>query len=218
MLTLYGDPCSVFVRKPLLLLREKGVAFKLDPIDLYGYTHIEFEAASPLGKIPALRDDDFTLADSSAICAYIEKLYPYPAFYPHSAQDYASALWWEEYADTVLFKALAACYYQAILMPLYKNKAPDLTAISHCLNVSLPPVARYLEQHIANKIYWVGNEFTIADVSIISMFFNMYHCGYALNAAHYPHLDRYLQLHFKRPSLQQAQQEMAYKLQQLTVS
>jgi len=64
MLILYGAPASVFVRKPRILLQEKRIEFAVDPINLYEYIHDEFRQASPLQKIPALRDGDFTLADS----------------------------------------------------------------------------------------------------------------------------------------------------------
>ncbi|WP_414092965.1 glutathione S-transferase family protein [Legionella feeleii] len=45
----------------------------------------EFEAISPLRKTPAFREGDYVLADSSAICAYLEKQYPSPSFYPTTA-------------------------------------------------------------------------------------------------------------------------------------
>lgn len=77
----------------------------------------EFEAISPLRKIPAFREGDYVLADSSAICAYLEKQYPSPSFYPTTAEALGKALWFEEYADTALFQAIAPCYYQTVLAP-----------------------------------------------------------------------------------------------------
>ncbi|WP_131781582.1 glutathione S-transferase family protein [Legionella gresilensis] len=112
---LYGDPASVFVHKPFALLVEKQIQFINDPITLYDYVNVAFLTASPLKKIPALQDGEFMLADSSAICAYLERKHPLPGFYPKDSQAYAQALWLEEYADTVLFTALAPIYYQRVL-------------------------------------------------------------------------------------------------------
>ena len=39
---------------------------------------------SPTGLIPAVSDGDFTLADSAAICAYLERLHPDHPLYPQA--------------------------------------------------------------------------------------------------------------------------------------
>lgn len=200
MLILYGAPGSVFVRKPHILLQEKQIDFIVDPINLYEYTHDEFKKASPLNKIPALRDGNFTLADSSAICAYIDKKYPNPSFYPNDPESYGQALWYEEYADTILFQAIAPCYYQTVLVRLYHHREPDKEAINTALDKQLPKVASYLENELINKQFLVGNQFTIADVSVVSMFMNMYLSGFPLNPVYWPNLSRYLESHFKRES------------------
>mgnify|MGYP000182048915 CR=1 FL=1 len=63
---LYGSSISPFVRKVLAVAGEKGVEITLKPVGV-GDRDPEFREASPLGKMPALRDDDYLLADSSAI-------------------------------------------------------------------------------------------------------------------------------------------------------
>jgi len=200
MITLFGSPASVFVRKPRILLEEKKVKFIIDPINLYQYISDEFKRASPLNKIPAFQDGSFTLADSSAICAYIDRKYPIPKFYPDSPEEYGKVLWFEEYADTVLFQTIAPCYYQTVLVPLYHDREPDQSAIDHALNYKLPPVAGYLESQLINREFFVGEKFTIADVAVVSMFLNMYLSGFSLDPSFWPNLCRYLGHHFKRES------------------
>ncbi|STX51435.1 Stringent starvation protein A [Legionella busanensis] len=202
---LYGDPASVFVHKPFVLLLEKQIRFVNDPITLYDYVNVAFLNASPLKKIPAIKDGKFMLADSSAICAYLERKYPTPGFYPNDAQDYAQALWFEEYADTVLFTALAPIYYQKVLAPLY-GRQTNLHAIETALNKQLPPVATFLDSQLIKKNYLVNNSFTIADVSVVSMFLNMDAVGFSLNKTTWPHLSAYLQHHFQRVSFKACQQ------------
>lgn len=212
MITLYGAPASVFVRKPRILLQEKQIEFISDPINLYEYVNPEFQQASPLNKIPALKDGDFTLADSSAICAYIEKKFPHPCFYPEDPEEYGKALWYEEYADTILFQAVAPCYYQTILVPLYHRRQPDKNAIDVALNQKLPQVVSYLEKQIADKYFFVGNQFSIADVAIVSMFMNMYFSGFPLNSAAWPSLSRYLEHHFARESFASCRKDLEEEL------
>ncbi|MGQ3887577.1 glutathione S-transferase family protein [Legionella sp. CNM-1927-20] len=209
---LYGDPASVFVHKPFVLLLEKQIHFVNDPITLYDYVNDNFLKVSPLQKIPALQDGNFMLADSSAICAYLERKYPTPCFYPKDSQAYAQALWFEEYADTVLFTALAPIYYQMVLAPLY-GKQTNLGAIETTLKQQLPPVATYLDNQLLNKKYLVNNNFTIADVSVVSMFLNMDLVGFPLNKMAWPHLSAYLDRHFKRTSFKVCQQAVKHALE-----
>lgn len=212
MLTIYGSPTSVFVRKPRILLQEKGIGFVIDPINLYEYINDSFIEASPLKKIPALRDGDFTLADSSAICAYINKKYPHPNFYPNDPEEFGKALWFEEYADTVLFQAIAPCYYQMVLVPLYHHRQPDKDSIHLSLSKQFPQVATYLENQLSNKEFLVGEQFTIADVAVVSMFLNMYFSGFPLDAQVWPNLSRYLIHHFKRESFNSCIKEIETEL------
>lgn len=74
-LTLYGAPLSPFVRKVRLLLAEKGLDYQLEAIVPFGQP-AWYREISPLGRIPALRDGDLALADSSVICQYLEERYP----------------------------------------------------------------------------------------------------------------------------------------------
>lgn len=97
MKILYGAPNSVFVRKPRILLQEKNIHFITAPVSPMLNLSEEFKAISPLGKIPVFKDEDFVLADSSAICAYIDAKYPTPPFYPKKPEELAQALWFEEY-------------------------------------------------------------------------------------------------------------------------
>jgi len=65
--TLYGVPLSPFVRKVRLCLQEKGLDYQLETV--MPFTPPDwYYAINPLGRIPALKDGDCTLADSSVIC------------------------------------------------------------------------------------------------------------------------------------------------------
>ena len=78
---IYGSVVSPFVRKLLGYLGEKGIEFELKGVGI-GDPDPGFRAASPLGKMPAMDDDGFLLADSSAIIQYGEAKLPVPALIP----------------------------------------------------------------------------------------------------------------------------------------
>ena len=78
---LYGSTMSPYVRKVAAFAAEKGMAFELKPTRLAD-PDPDFRAASPFGKMPALVDGDYKLADSSAIIHYLEAKYPEPELIP----------------------------------------------------------------------------------------------------------------------------------------
>ncbi len=81
----YGTSMSPFVRKVLVALYEKGATFDHKPV----FFHADdpgFQAASPVGKIPALDDDGYLLADSSAILHYLDAKLPTPGLIPAEAK------------------------------------------------------------------------------------------------------------------------------------
>lgn len=59
----------------------------------------DWRRVSPLGLIPVLQEDGFTLPDSSAICAYLDRRYPNHPLYPQEPKEFARALRLEEFVD-----------------------------------------------------------------------------------------------------------------------
>src|SRR5687767_772055 len=98
MLEILGVPFSAHTRKVLLALREKGMPFELVPL-IPLTPPAGFAELSPLGKIPVLRSPELTIADSSVICHYLERIHPTPSIYPSDAAQFARALWIEEFVD-----------------------------------------------------------------------------------------------------------------------
>ncbi|MEP6869666.1 MAG: glutathione S-transferase family protein, partial [Novosphingobium sp.] len=98
---IFGSLFSPFVRKVYLVAAEKGVAIEAGVGGPGNYTP-EFLAVSPFKKMPAMVDGDFSLADSTAICAYLDAKYPDPAVYPADPQQRGKVVWYEEVADTII--------------------------------------------------------------------------------------------------------------------
>ena len=78
---LYGSSLSPYVRKVLAFAGEKGIELELQPTG-FPNPGPEFLEASPFRKMPAFRDGDYALADSSAIIHYLEAKHPEPALIP----------------------------------------------------------------------------------------------------------------------------------------
>lgn len=172
----YGSSMSPFVRKVLAFAAEKGIAVESKPIGL-GSDDPEFLQASPFGKIPALRDGDFTVSDSSAIIAYLNALDPEPALIPAEPKARARAIWFDEFSDTLLFACGGKMFFNRVVAPRFLKRDGDLEAAARAEAEELPPLLDYLEKQIPASGFLVEDRLTLADIAVASPFVNLAHCG-----------------------------------------
>jgi glutathione S-transferase len=200
MPTVYGVNASPFVRKVRVFLAEKGIQYDLDPVIPVNVSP-EYRKISPLGKVPAYRDGDVTLADSSVICAYLERAHPEPSLYPRAPYEYARALWFEEYADGGLTPIIGPkIFFTKIIGPLFFNAPRNDAAAAKVVDEELPPYFDYLEGELGTADALVGGRFSIADVGIGSQLVNFQHSGFSVDAKRWPKLARYAAAIYARPS------------------
>ena len=202
-ITLYGAALSPFVRKVRVVLAEKGLEYKHDPVSPFAPPE-EFLAISPLKRIPVLRDDsegpDATLPDSSAICAYLERKHPSPALYPRQAFAYGRTLWYEEYADSDLVQMLGGGMFRPTVIAKLMKKEPDFALANDTWATKAPRFLDYFEKELNGRPHFIGDALTLADIAIASPFVNAAHAGFAPDAARYPGLVRFLKTMHARPS------------------
>jgi glutathione S-transferase len=199
-LIVYGASISPFVRKVRALLIEKNLPYQLDPVIPFNPPP-EWRKISPLGKIPALRDGDRTVADSSVISAYLERRHPKPALYPSDDYANARALWFEEYADTALMAAVGAgVFAPLVILPMLQRVPPDRARAKKAVEEELPPLFDYLQGELGSHSYLVEDRFSIADISVASVLVNLHHCDFHIDRKRWPQLAAYIERIHARPS------------------
>lgn len=171
-LAIYGSPVSPFVRKVAAVCLEKGAEFAIEPVDVFNPPEW-FVDISPARLIPVLRDRSIatqgikgTIADSSAIAAYLEKKHAEPTLYPAEAYAHGRALFVEEYADNALARATGLGIFRPIFFAVTQGKEPDLETARTSWSEKLPPVFDYLERSLDGAQYFVGDSLTIADITV----------------------------------------------------
>jgi len=202
-LIVYGANVSPFVRKVRIALMEKGLDYSLHPVSPFNPPP-EFIAISPLGRIPAFRDTDLpepnTLADSSVICDYLEHKFPKPALYPSDPYLRARALWFEEYADSVVATCIGrGLFFERVVKKMIRQSV-DENLCKETLEKTLPPLFDYLAQELGANEFMVGNAFSIADISVGTMLVNFDHAGEEIDATRWPKLAAYGDRLHRRPS------------------
>jgi len=204
-----GSYLSPYVRKVLVALHVKGIAYEIDPIVPF-LGDDRFSRLSPLRRIPVLSDDWVTLSDSSVICAYIERTHPTPALYPSDPYDYARALWFEEYADGGLVTVAGAkIFFQLIVAPRFMGRETDHEMVRKAIDEELPVFFDYLESQLGGGDFLVGKAFSIGDIGVVSQFVNLSHAGVSPDAARWPKLAAYVAKGFARPSFKALIEEEA---------
>lgn len=181
---IYGFPLSPFVRKVLVAVKEKGLEAEVVPSNP-SHPDEEFAAVSPFHKIPAFRDGDFTIADSTAIVTYLDAKYPDPALLPASPEARARAVWFEEVADTVFIPAAAPIVLNRFLRPQIfgvEGIESDAAAAEEAVK---RPLA-YLEGAVGDC--WLDDAFTVGDIALASPIRTLGYAGWELDSAAYPRL------------------------------
>lgn len=195
----FGFPLSPYVRKVHLVAAEKGVAIEALPANPRNPSP-EFAAASPFRKIPALQDGDFSLADSTAIVTYIDALHPAPAMTPGDARAKGRAIWFEEFADTILSAAGGKVVFNRFVGPKVLGLPGDEES-AKAGEAELGPIYDYLETQ-APTDGWLAGEFSIADISVASVLRTLGYVALEPDAALHPRTAAWYERVKARPAWQ----------------
>lgn len=201
-LVIYGSPVSPFVRKVAALCIEKGVEFDIDAVNIFDPPDWFLEI-SPMKRIPVLRDLSIaeegpagTIADSSAICGYIEKKHPERALYPADPYEHGRALWYEEYSDSALAMNGGGGIFRPVFFSLMQGKEPEIEAARKTWHDNVRPIFDYLDRELGAREFLVGEALSIADLAVttcmmqIALVAEMKLDDWPHLAAHYEHMSK----------------------------
>ena len=198
---LYGSSMSPFVRKVLAFAGEKVMNLDLQSFGTFAEPKPEYLEASPFRKMPALRDGDYSLSDSSAIVQYLEALRPDPALIPADAKQRGKVIWFDEFADTILVACGAKIFFNLIVAPRFLGMPGDPEAAKQAELNDLPPILDYLEKVAPDDGgYLVGDKLTLADIAVASPFANFRHTSTRVCPDKYPRTVAYVDRILSRQS------------------
>ena len=193
-ITLYGAPISPFVRKVRAALAHKGLDYEsVFVAPRSGNEPPEFKANSPLGKIPLLRAGEHYIPDSSVICQWLDREFPERPLLPADNLQAARALWFDEYADSVMTTAMGGHLFAEVVMAkIFFKREPIQADIDLAVNTEIPAIFDYLEGEIAGDYLLPGGP-SLADIAVGSIGVALVHCDYRCDAGRWPKAAAYLQ-------------------------
>jgi len=183
--TIIGSYISPYVRKVLVCLDLKGIAYEIDPIVPF-FGNDEFTRISPVRRIPVLIDESVTLPDSSAICEYLEERYPSPPLLPKRLEQRARARWLEEYADTRMGEVFIwRLFNEVVINRFVWGVSTNEEVVKRTLEQEIPQVLDYLEVQLPGEGYLFGHV-SVADVALASFFRNASFARFSIDSERWP--------------------------------
>ena len=166
---LYSSKLAPSPLKVLIFLREKGILDQVEIInlDLGNLEHKtpEYKAIAPNSRVPALKlDDDTIILETTAICRYIESLYPEPNLFGENPIEIASIeMWYSRVTYELIVPLMHGFRHTHPHMSQMENQNQEYGLAQRELAVKSLDV---YDKIIASREYIAGERFTYADIQM----------------------------------------------------
>ena len=141
-----------------------------------------YRAMNPNGTIPSIDDDGFVLWESNTISRYLAQAYAPQALFGDDIKTLGLASQWMDWTNTQLEPALHILVMELVRLPENERSSANLEATRQ----GVLPALQRLNDHLADRAYVAGNEFTIGDIAPATAVRRWY--VFALDAPPMPYL------------------------------
>ncbi len=165
MRTLYHLWLSPYSRKVRVALTEKKLDFEMK-LERVWERRPEFLALNPTGKVPVLVDEDGTaIADSTAICEYLEEVYPEPCLIGRTvgarAETRRLVAWFDDKFAREVTRNIVDEKINKRFLRLGEPSSEAIRAGSENIHHHLDYIA-----YLAERRNWLaGDDFSLADIA-----------------------------------------------------
>ncbi|HEY6299177.1 MAG TPA: glutathione S-transferase [Candidatus Binatus sp.] len=153
-------------RRLRIFVAEKGLKIPMEQVDLAtGKNRTpEMLAKNPAGGLPFVELDDGThLAESVAICRYLEGLHPEPNLMGKDSREQSFIEMWNRRVELNLFAAAARAFQHT--NELFKARIKQFPEYGATQRETVANQFKWLDAQIGNKPFIAGDRFTIADIT-----------------------------------------------------
>jgi glutathione S-transferase len=165
MRILYHLPLSPYARKVRLALNEKRIPFELR-LERVWERRNEFMDMNPAGTVPVLTEENgLVLADSYAICEYLDEAYPELPLMGRTLAERAEVRRLVAWFDGKFAREVTAnLYYEKQMKRLMGRGNPDAAAL-RAGYANLKPHLDYLGWLAETRLWLAGNFLSLADLT-----------------------------------------------------
>ena len=168
---LYSSKLAPSPLKVLIFLKEKGILDQVEVIDLdlgkLEHKSPEYKAIAPNSRVPALKlDDDTIILETTAICRYLESLYPEPNLFGENPIEIASIeMWYSRVTYELVVPLMHGFRHTHPHMSQMENQNQEYGLAQRELAVKSLDV---YDEIIASREYIAGERFTYADIQMVT--------------------------------------------------
>ena len=168
---LYSSKLAPSPLKVLIFLKEKGVFDHVEVIDLdlakLEHKTPEYKAIAPNSRVPALKlDDDTIILETTAICRYLESLYPEPNLFGENPIEIASIeMWYSRVTYELVVPLMHGFRHTHPHMSQMENQNQEYGLAQRELAVKSLDV---YDKIVASREYIAGERFTYADIQMVT--------------------------------------------------
>ena len=168
---LYSSKLAPSPLKVLIFLKEKGMLDQVEVIDLdlgkLEHKSPEYKAIAPNSRVPALKlDDDTIILETTAICRYLESLYPEPNLFGENPIEIASIeMWYSRVTYELVVPLMHGFRHTHPHMSQMENQNKEYGLAQRELAVKSLDV---YDKIIASREYIAGERFTYADIQMVT--------------------------------------------------
>jgi glutathione S-transferase len=153
-------------RRLRIFVAEKGLKIPIEQVDIFTAQNRtpEFLKKNPAGGLPVLELDDGThLAESVAICRYLEGLHPEPNMMGKDSKEQAFIEMWNRRIELGLFSAAGRAFQHT--NELFKERLKQIPEYGESQREATKQQMQWLDAQIGNKPFIACDRFTIADIT-----------------------------------------------------
>ncbi len=157
-----------------MFLAEKGIEIPTVQVDLAAgeQRKPEFLALNPLGAVPVLELDDGTaIAESGAICRYIEAQHPEPPLWGRDPVTIARVEMWHRRVELKLYLAVQDAVRNGHAAFAGSGSGPNGEQKSEVAEAGKRDAEQFcdwLDQELGARRFVAGEAFSIADVALLA--------------------------------------------------
>ncbi len=167
MIKVYGTPTTRAMRV-LWLIEELEVPAELQWVDPRKgeHYHPDFWRINPFGKVPCIAIDNFTLAETSAICTWLADQHPERALIPPAgSRARGTHDQWMSFAITELEAHLWLVMKNTMLLPK-PQRVPEI--IPQAME-AFAASCKILDAHMQVRPFVLGEKFQVVDIFMSSL-------------------------------------------------
>ena len=189
---LYYHPASPNGRRAIVTLRQLDLKAEEIVVDLGrgGNTAPEYTRLNPNQKVPTLVDGDFVLWESNAIMQYLASKKPEAGLMPRDERGRADMLRWQCWNMNHFAPAVGTFNWENLLKRMFGGGEPDAGKLAQA-EKELTRFGAVLEHQLAERRYVLGDQLTVADLSLASTL--MYRIPAKVPLAPFPNILRFIE-------------------------